>query len=422
MMPVLYRFTFISTLGHVMAYVMAAGLVAYTVWNGWRTAVGPWDEKTKAFREPTKAQRNDRARTYLFYGLGLAVFGLWYALPDFPTLPILGKSKGEGIPLHTYGILIGIGFLGAVSISAYLAQLEWTGEKGKKMKEQIFDLAFYVFIGGIGGSVLLFNLVNIKTVLAEGKPQMGMVFQGGLICASGVAYWYGKKNDIDFLRLSDIGLPTVSLGSAFGRLACFSAGCCWGKVRPSGSSIAVTFPGQQVQDLFGGHSGGVASAAYSSMADGRNETRWVIESTGQVFEQAVPGAVRISDWVAQHGHTLPIHPTQLYESAIQFLLFALFISLRPFRRFHGQIAGMWLMVYAVERTSVELFRGDGERGTIHGWFDFIPRDAWYNISTSQFGSLCIFTLGAWLLISQWRKYAARPKADLPGEAVRGATA
>lgn len=409
MMPVLYRFTFEGPLGHAVAYLLAVGIVVYTTWNGWRTAVGPWDAKNNVFKDPTRDQRMERARNYAVIGVVLAFFGLYYALPD---PPLLGKGKGEGIPLHTYGILIGIGFLGAVSISAYLAEKEWLGEKGKKMKEQIFDLAFYVFIGGIGGSVLLFNIVNIKDVLRSG-PQMGMVFQGGLVCASAVAYWYGKKHDIDFLRLADIGLPTVSLGSAFGRLGCFSAGCCWGKPRPEGSTLAVHFPGPQVQDLFGTRSGGVASAAYSSMADRGNETRWILESTGEVFKDAVPGAVRISDWVGAHGHTLPIHPTQLYEAAIQFVLFALFISLRPFRRFHGMISGLWLMVYAIERSTVEVFRGDGERGTIHGWVDAIPREAWWNISTSQFGSLCIFSLGAWLLVTQYRKYAARPKLDLP---------
>jgi phosphatidylglycerol:prolipoprotein diacylglycerol transferase len=402
MMPVLYRFVLTAP----VAYALALALAAYVAWNGWRTAVGPFDAKTQTFKEATPEERKSRAIQYAIFGLGLAGFGLWYALPD---VPVIGKGKGEGIPLHTYGILIGIGFLGAVSISAHLATKEWPGEQGKKMKEQIYDLAFYVFLGGIGGSVLLFNIVNWQQVAQQGV-QMGMVFQGGLACATAVAYWYGKKHDIDFLRLADIGLPTVSLGSAFGRLACFSAGCCWGK--PSAGPFHVQFPGAAVQDLFGGHSGNVASAAFASMADCRSELRWVVEQTGQLTEQAVPGAVRLCEWVNTHGHTLPIHPTQLYESAAQFLLFALFISLRPFRRFHGQIAGIWLMVYSVERATVELFRGDGERGTIHGYIDAIPRDAWWNISTSQFGSILLFSLGAFILIREWRKFAARPKPEL----------
>ena len=52
-----------------------------------------------------------------------------------------------------------------------------------------------------------------------------------------------------------------------------------------------------------------------------------------------------------------------------------------------------LMMYAVLRTTVEMFRGDEERGRIFGAFASVPRTAWYNISTSQFVSLMIFATG-----------------------------
>ena len=140
--------------------------------------------------------------------------------------------------------------------------------------------------------------------------------------------------------------------------------------------------------------------------------RWVVESTGQVSAQAVDGAVRISDWVATHGHTLPIHPTQLYESFGQMVLFAVLMTARRWRRFHGQIFAMWLMCYAVLRTSVELFRGDLERGTIHGLIPSIPTGAWYNISTSQFISIAMFSFGTYLLARNLREVKARPAVDL----------
>jgi phosphatidylglycerol:prolipoprotein diacylglycerol transferase len=110
--------------------------------------------------------------------------------------------------------------------------------------------------------------------------------------------------------------------------------------------------------------------------------------------------------VAQHGTTLPVHPTQLYESIGQFVLFVSLLFLRRYRRFRGQITGMWLMCYAVLRSTVELFRGDVERGTLHGLLtsigglplaDKVPLEAWYNISTSQFISICMFTGGAIIL-------------------------
>ena len=129
------------------------------------------------------------------------------------------------------------------------------------------------------------------------------------------------------------------------------------------------------------------------------------------YDGAAPGAVRISQWVAEHGTTLPVHPTQLFESFGQLVLFVGLLYLRRFRRFHGHIFSLWLMAYAVLRTTVELFRGDAERGTLHGLLSdkapslahWVPLEAWYNISTSQFISLCMFTFGATLMYQRTRR-------------------
>ena len=59
---------------------------------------------------------------------------------------------------------------------------------------------------------------------------------------------------------------------------------------------------------------------------------------------------------------------------------------------------MYLIGYAIIRTTVELFRGDFERGTLHELIDQVPLDAWWNISTSQFISLVMFALGVTLLV------------------------
>ena len=113
-----------------------------------------------------------------------------------------------------------------------------------------------------------------------------------------------------------------------------------------------------------------------------------------------------------NGTTLPVHPTQIYESIGQLVLFLVLLYARRFRRFHGQIFALWLMCYAVLRTSVELLRGDTERGTLNGLLnslgarglaDSVPLEAWYNISTSQFISLCMFTFGATLLYRRIRR-------------------
>lgn len=412
MLPVLYRFVFDTDLSKVLLYVFAAGLVVYAALNGWRNAEGPPDKQGKP-TEPSADDRRNRAIMYAAAGLGLAAFGLYYALPN---VPVIGRGKGEGIPIHTYGVMIGLGFITAVTAAAWISVREWPGKLGLERRDQIFDLAFYLFIGGIVGSRVLFIMVNWKDYAAHPAKIFdiggGLVFYGGLIGAAGAAVWYSRKHGIEFFRLADIAMPLVSLGQAFGRLGCFSAGCCWGDITTHDKApFAVEFPGATAQNLFGGVAG-TPSLAYSSMADPSNETRWVIEKTGEVFPQAVEGAVRISEWASAHGHTLPVHPTQLYESFGQIILFATLMTVRRWRRFHGQIFATWLMCYAVLRTSVEMFRGDLERGTIHGLIPSIPTGAWYNISTSQFISLAMFSFGAYLLVKNLKEVKAQPAIDL----------
>jgi prolipoprotein diacylglyceryl transferase len=488
-LPVIYRFTFDTDFSRLALYLVALGLVFYAAWSGWQNATGV--DAKGAIIEPTRDERRNRAVTYAVIGAGLAAFGLYYALP---SVPFLGRGKGEGVPIHTYGILIGAGFLAAVTVASRAASREWPGALGNKRRDQLFDLVFYVFVGGILGSRELFVLVGWndyvtdpvkvaeayavvvdllvllglivavtfrETLFASAQTRQnlvdkaftwfmyvvvggrvvfsvlvgskglagladmlggGLVFYGGFIGATVASLWYCVANGIQFMRLADLAIPAVSLGQAFGRLGCFSAGCCWGRVTTHARApFAVEFPGAGLVKTLFGTPGNTPSLAYSSQADRLHETRWVVEATGEVTTQAVPNAELITDWVARHGHSLPVHPTQLYESLGQTLLFVLLLTMRRYRRFHGQIFAMWLICYAFLRSSVELFRGDLERGTLHGLLagrgltalaEAVPSGAWYNLSTSQFISICMFSLGCWLLAKNFRQLASRPSVDL----------
>ncbi len=422
MLPILFRFTFTSLWAQLVLYAVALGTVAYIAHNGWRGTLGDLDPKKGTRAEPLFQDKLWRAAGFGLAGAVLAYFGLKYALPAdaFPG------GKGEGIPLHTYGVLLASGFITALTVAGRLAQDEWrkvqlvNGEwvdvEGPKKREQVMDLAFWVLLGGIGGSRLLFVLVNWQDYARDWTQVFslggGLVFYGGLIGAAVAAYFFARKHDMDFMRLADVCIPTVSLGQCLGRLGCFSAGCCWGDVAPSHAATAVHFPGGGLaQDLFG-RAGGTSSLAYSSQAE---DARYVVEATGHILHEAAPGAVRISDQVLQLGHTLGVYPTQLFESVGQLALFAGLLYARRFRRFHGQIFALWLMAYAVLRSTVELFRGDVERGTLHGLLQSlgaqglaqaVPLEAWYNVSTSQFISLCMFSFGAVLLYQKGRRREA----------------
>ncbi|MBM7112044.1 prolipoprotein diacylglyceryl transferase [Archangium primigenium] len=415
MLPVIVHFTFTPLWSQVLLYAVALAVVGGIAFNGWRGVPGA---------ASSSRDRWQRALGYGVLALVLAGFGLRYALPP-GAIP---GGRGEGIPIHTYGVMLATGFLMAVTVASRLAEDEWrrltwvadaqgggrwVDTEGPRKREAVLDLAFYVLVGGLVGSRVLYVLVNWKDYARDWTQVFslggGLVFYGGLIGAALAAYVFARQNDMDFLRLADLALPTVSLGQCLGRLGCFSAGCCWGDVCAAGARFVARFPGgERAQDLFGRLTGS-ASLAYQSQA---HDPRYVVEGTGQILHQAAPGAVRISDWVAQHGSTLPVYPTQLYESVGQLVLFVALLYARRFRRFHGQIFCLWLMCYAVLRTSVELFRGDTERGTLHGLLrslgasglaEAVPLEAWFNISTSQFISLCMFTFGATLLYRRIRQ-------------------
>lgn len=418
MLPILYRFTFETLFSQGVLYLIALGLVGYSAWSGWAGAVAPASAQQKL------------TRAALFGGTAFvfAKFGLHYALPGSAFL----GGEGEGLPLHTYGLMIALGFASAASVAAMLAQREWAGEEGERRRDQLLDLSMWILLGGIAGAKILFILVNLPDYaghlgeLLRSPGQLvgmlggGFVFYGGLLGAMGTSYAFARKNGIRWLRLADVCIPTVSLGQCFGRLGCFSAGCCWGEVASKSVRWAVHFPGAATaKDLFG-HFSHTASLVFASQA---TDDRWVLASTGEVFHHPVAGAIRISEWVAQHGTTLPVHPTQLYESLGQLGMFVLLLWMRRYRRFHGQILAIWLMGYAVLRSTVELFRGDLERGTLHGLLEsslgwtrlaaHVPAEAWYNLSTSEFISMGMFVTGLVMILRNVRRAGAvSPAAPL----------
>lgn len=213
------------------------------------------------------------------------------------------------LTVHTYGVLVAAGFLAGLSLAAKL------GKKDGMPRERILDIGFYVLLSAIVGSRLFFIALNpgyyFSNPLEALKVwQGGLVFYGGLLFAVPVALWYMKKHRLDIWGTTDIFVPSLALGHAIGRLGCFSAGCCYGKV--SEASWAVTFLHPE------------------SLA-----------RTG-----------------------IPLHPVQLYESLGEFVNFLILMVLRKHQSYKGQLLLTYLFLYSVLRFTVEFFRGDEARGFI----------------------------------------------------------
>jgi phosphatidylglycerol---prolipoprotein diacylglyceryl transferase len=281
------------------------------------------------------------------------------------------------LPLHTYGLLIATGFIVGIG----LAQRE--ARRRGQDPEKIADLSFWLLVAALVGSRLYFILVNWKDYFEAGTflvqtpigriPRVlaiwegGLVFYGGFIGAALAAWLYLRKHRMDFLAHADTLIPGVAIGHFFGRLGCFGAGCCWGDVAHAHLPWLAQFPPE--------------SLAFQTFA-------------GRPNPEAFLAADRL--------HTLPLHPTQLYESFGELGLFLLLVLLvRPRKAFHGQVLATWLMLYAILRSVVESFRGDVERGMVLG------------LGVGTWTSIVIFAVGAAVFASGWRRRQAR----LAGQAV-----
>jgi len=336
MLPVLIQFHFPDFLGHLTWVEIAATIVAVGLLFLWRR----------------RSPRFSYYGFFLWVGIYAALRGLiWYAGP------------GYHFKLHTYGVMIAAGFVVAIYLAVRQAKREFIDPN------VVLDLAFWILIAAMVGSRVLFIIVNADDYIADPLLlikvwQGGLVFYGGFIGAVAASWYYCHRKGISFFRISDLLIPSVAIGHFFGRLGCYSAGCCHGS--PTG-----------------------------------------VDWYGAVFT-AKGTVVARSDLLGT-----PIHPTQLYESFGELCIFVLLLLLRPRKRYNGQLLVVWLFLYPAWRFLGEMFRGDLERGMLFEWDlfgDFRPE----LLSTSQLVSLGLMGLAGFLYFTQRRKKPTAEKGDGKG--------
>ncbi|MCL2847839.1 MAG: prolipoprotein diacylglyceryl transferase [Firmicutes bacterium] len=153
----------------------------------------------------------------------------------------------ERLPVNTYGLLVGLGILGALGIL-------WLFCKRTKVPDPVFR--FYSTVGIIAIAMGLFGAWFFQFIYqaiynaVAGRPiqlNAGLTFMGGLVMGITtfvvVTLVFGKPVvKTYFWQIVSIGAISVGLALALGRWGCFFAGCCHG-----GDGIGIYFP-QYVRD------------------------------------------------------------------------------------------------------------------------------------------------------------------------------
>jgi phosphatidylglycerol---prolipoprotein diacylglyceryl transferase len=259
----------------------------------------------------------------------------------WPTLFRWGEFE-----LTTFGLMMFLAFIAAGSVLS--RQFRRYGIGVEIASTMLLAAAF----GGIIGAKLYYGILYGDLSLVFSRA--GLVFYGGLIggwLACSIVVWI---NRLPYFLTADAAAPAMALGYGLGRIGCFLVGDDYG--RPTNAWYGIAFPN------------GAPPTTAASLRD-----------FGVAVDPSIP------DW-----QVLSVHPTQLYESAAGFAIFALLLALsrRPHRL--GLLFGLFLLLIGLERFLVEFVRAKDDR--FFGPF-----------TIAQVISVILMLVGAWFTWSSRRR-------------------
>lgn len=256
------------------------------------------------------------------------------------------------LQIRWYGILVAVGFLVGMGIARRNARRVGMDEA------VILDLFLLCVVGGILGARLFYVVQFWHEAGFDRHPweiirvdHGGLVFFGGFLFVMAGMFFYCLARRAPVLGVMDACAPSLAVGHAFGRIGCYINGCCHGKPMDA-SWWSISYPAENLM-------------------------------------------------VSEKFRCLPLHPVQLYESLANVAVFAFTIWLfnRPHRK--GAVAGLYLILYAAARFSLEFARGDHN--------DFLFPALRFG-TEAQVIAVCAASAGLWLML---RKSETVVKAPNP---------
>jgi phosphatidylglycerol:prolipoprotein diacylglycerol transferase len=287
---------------------------------------------------------------FVLAGLGvlLALLGQRRGAFDLLVIGVLATLSGlvggfsfrgqqlvlESLPIYSYGAML------CASIVAGWFLTLGLGARAGMPRELLANTYFVTAIAALLGSRVLYVLTNLHEfhdlfdVLAVRRG--GLVAYGGFLGGFVGSWVYLRRRGVALLPWADIAVPSLASGLCLTRIGCYLFGCDFGK------PLSAAAPGW-LKRL------GTFPRWPSDVLDGAGSPAWL----QHVDLRGLSVSSRFS---------LPVHPTELYESLVGAALLVMLWQLRPRKRFDGELFYAFTFGYGYLRFLLEIVRDDSERG------------------------------------------------------------
>jgi len=223
------------------------------------------------------------------------------------------------ISISPFGVLL----VGAFLV-AYLTLRRGLRQLGIGDDEDSSSILFAAGVGGIVGAKIYYALLYRDWRLLFERS--GLVWYGGFVLATLAVLWVVRRRRLPAWRFLDAATPALALGYGVGRIGCFLVGDDYG--RPTDLPWGVSFANGLPPTTAGYLRGEFGIDLPASIADDQ---------------------------------LLRVHPTQLYETVLAVLIWAIGARLLKRREPPGRTALAVFALLAVERFAIEFLRAKDDR-------------------------------------------------------------
>jgi phosphatidylglycerol:prolipoprotein diacylglycerol transferase len=258
--------------------------------------------------------------------------------PILIRIPLPGwKFLGElhAIPIHSYGVMLGLSLVVGWYLTLGLA------ERDKLPKETLANCYVFTAVSAVIMSRVLYYVTNPSEF--KSFWELFALWRGGLVAYGGFlggfvgSIIYLRRQKLPLWPWADVAAPSLATGLMLTRLGCYLFGCDFGRPLPLGApewlKKAGTFP----------------HWAEGTLPRGSGSPAWIQHVQHNLVD-------------ADSAASLPVHPTQIYESMIGAFLLLVLFGVRRHQRFRGQVFLVFTFGYGVLRFLLEMIRDDLERG------------------------------------------------------------